>query len=420
MFIVQTKRQTKASGMNYWDNEIMTTLNGYELKTYLNKKRIIKYLYRQSEMSGTDISKIFHISIPTTLTYLKELVEEGFIESRGKGDSLGGRRPTKYGLKRNSVYVIGVDIRRKGISLAIFNGNMEKVNGIKLPSVNLNDKTSIVSLITSHVDQMIQQIGIDYSKVMGVGINMPGLINSEKGINYTYLYNPDETFTQLFHNHFKCPVFLENDTKARTLAEMRYGEAKDSNNALVLQIDWGLGLGMILNRKLYKGNSGFAGEFSHIPIDENGVLCNCGKVGCLETIASGNALVRLTMQGLEVNKNSKLFPIFNKNREDITTSLIVKMALEGDQFAISMINQVGLSLGKGLSYLIQILNPELIIISGSLSEAGNYLILSIQQALQKHCLPKLLEGIKIKISPLGEDVGVIGSATVVLESIIES
>ena len=405
--------------MNFWDIDTAERLNGLELKTFLNKKRIIKYLYRNNELSQAEISKTLHVSAPTSIMYLNELVENGYIENRGKGDSIGGRKPNMYGLKKDSVYVIGVDLGRKFLEIAIFNNDMEKVANSKLPSIPLDNKEQVINIIYDGTISLLKESNIEQEKIIGIGISMPGLINSEQGINYTYLYNDEELLADSFQQKFNRPVFLENDSKARALAEMRHGGAKDSNNALVIQIDWGLGLGMILNRKIYKGNSGFAGEFSHIPIDENGVLCNCGKVGCLETLASGNALVRLTLEGLKENKHSKLYETFIHKKENITPILIIDAAHNGDRFAISMINEVGKSLGKGISYLIQILNPEIVILDGILSKAKEYLITPIKQSLYNHCLPKVREDTQIILSPLGDDIGIIGSATVVLEYVLE-
>ncbi len=405
--------------MNYWNINTAENLKGYELKTFLNKMRIIKSLYLNGELSVVDFSESLHVSTPTVINYINELVEEGFVEKRGKGNSSGGgRKPNRYGLKKNSVYLVGIAVGRRFLRIAIFNPAMEKVAGINLCAVSFSDREHFISTITEQVNALLADAKIKLEKVMGIGINMPGLINSDKGINYTYLYNEDEPLTDSFRKQFGCSVFLENDTKARAIAEMRYGAAKEAKNVLVIQIDWGLGLGMILNGNLYKGNSGFAGEFSHIPIEENGVLCNCGKVGCLETIASGNALVRNVLQGLENNRQSMLYPAMLDNKENITPGLIIKMALCGDQFAISKIEEVGLALGKGIVYLIQILNPELVILGGKVSEAGEYLITPIKQTLNKYCLSNVREDADITISSLGEDAGTIGSATLVLENII--
>ena len=244
---------------------------------------------------------------------------------------------------------------------------------------------------------------------------MPGLIDSDSGINYTYLISPDKPIQKIFQEKFKIPVYIENDSKARALAELRFGLAKNTKNSLVIQLDWGLGLGMILNGNLYKGNSGFSGEFSHILIKEDGILCSCGKRGCLETIASGKAMVRQATEALKLNKNSSLYKITIKNNHQLTPEDIVNAAIKGDQLALSLLNNMGQELGKGLSYLIQILNPELIILGGIISQANEYLLTPINQSLFKYCIPKMRENTKLKISKIGLEAGLLGAVSVVFE-----
>lgn len=345
--------------MRYWDTEVINSVTGQERKKFLSKKQIIKFLYRHGSLSSADLTKLIRLSTPTTLAYLNELVEEGYIENRGKGDSIGGRRPNMYGLVKNSVYVLGIEIGRKTIKIGLFNNELEKISGVSHDVNNIPTDQSAIDQIYNMVQDMLSDNKMGLAKIIGVGISMPGLIDSEQGINYSYMNFGSDTLTDLFSEKFKCPVVLENDAKARTLAEMKFGAARDVPNAILVLVEWGLGLGMILNGKLYKGQNGFSGEFSHIPIDPDGILCNCGKIGCLETMASGQALVRLTNEALAANPNSLLFQYYHENPNLITPKRIIDAAKMGDALAIAQISKIGASLGKGISYLIQILNPAL-------------------------------------------------------------
>lgn len=404
--------------MVYWDSEIQKQLIGHEKKMFLCKKQIIKFLYRKGTLSGAKIAKKLNLSSPTTQSYLNELIEENYIEYRGKGLSIGGRRPNIYGLVKNSVYLLGIDVSQNKFSVAIYNNELQNISGIKTKSLKLGNDLSAIDTIYEFAKALLVEFRIEEKKIMGVGINMPGLIDSDSGINYSYLYAPDICLRDAFQEKFKFPVYIENDSKARALAELRYGIAQESKNALVLQLDWGLGIGMIFNGKLYKGNSGFSGEFSHILINEDGPLCTCGKRGCLETIASGRVLVSRAYEELEQNANSALQQTRLKNKGQLTPDDIVKAAKDGDQLALSLINNIGQNLGKGLSYLIQILNPELIILGGTISQANEYLLTPINQSLFSYCIPKLREDTSIKISQLGADAGVLGAVSVVLERAI--
>ena len=406
--------------MRYWDTEVINSVSGQERKKFLSKKQIIKFLYRHGILSSADLTNLIRLSTPTTLSYLNELVDEGYIENRGKGDSIGGRRPNMYGLVKNSVYVLGVEIGRKAIKIGLFNNELEKIAGVTHEVHNIPTNQEVIGQIYTMAQEMLGDQREVFSKIIGVGITMPGLIDSEAGVNYTYMNFGSTPLTELFAEKFKCPVVLENDAKARTLAEMKFGAAKGVPNAMLVLVEWGLGLGMVLNGKLFKGQNGFSGEFSHIPIDPNGILCNCGKIGCLETMASGHALVRYTLDALAVDPNSLLFQYFQENASLITPRRIIEAAKMGDALAIAQISKIGTALGKGISYLIQILNPGVIILGGSVSNASEYLVTPLQQALYQYCLPQLRENIDLRISPLDSDANVLGAAAVLIEQALSS
>lgn len=405
--------------MNYWNPKSSNLLSGVELKKFNNKKRILKHLYHDGELSSAKIGSILRFSAPTTIAYLNELIEEDYVEYRGKGSSIGGRRPNLYGLKKNSVFVVGIDITRHHISSSIFNHELKNVSPVNIINYKLQEEKSILS-IQSEIEKIISDSKINPDKIMGIGITMPGLIDSELGINYTYLFDEGTSIVDILQEKFNRPVFLENDAKARTLAEFRYGAAKDYLNVLYLQVDWGLGTGMIFNGKLYRGNSGFAGEFAHILLEPEGKLCACGKRGCLETVASGDALIEDALNSLEDNVESAIYKFCQENNTKLTPKKIINFAKQGDQFALSLINKLGLALGKGISYLIQILNPELIVLGGRVALDNEYLETPIKQSLYNYCIPQLREDAKVVQSKLGNQVGILGAAVVVMENMLES
>ena len=191
---------------------------------------------------------------------------------------------------------------------------------------------------------------------------MPGLIDSKKGVNLSYFYNPEEVLAVHLQKRFNLPVFLENDSNSLALAERWYGEVRDKENAIVLLLSWGIGMGLIINGELYVGASGFAGEFSHIPSVENGNLCWCNKQGCLETVASATALSNLVKEGVRSGLASSIFKSVNGNEDHIDPGIVIDAAHQGDQFAIKILSDVGYELGKGIATLIQVLNPEIIVL----------------------------------------------------------
>ena len=394
-------------------------LSNVEKKKYLLKKRIVRYVYFSGSKSAAEISKKLKTSIPTITSTINELISSNILLEQGHGNSSGGRRPNLYGLQKNIFYILGIDIGRFTTKMAIFNSKLENITGFESFPLKLEKDSSQIDIIHQFAEKLISESGIPKDKLIGVGIDMPGLVDSTNGCNYTYYYEKDHSVLSRFKEKFNLPVYIENDAKVRALAEYRYGLAKNTKNTLIIHIGWSLGLGMIMNGKLFGGTSGFAGEFGHIPIVENGILCNCGKQGCLETVASGTALVNLAKEGLTAGRNSTLNNTV-ENGEELIPKTIIDAANNGDQFAISIISKIGFELGKGIAILIQLLNPELIILGGRVAEANQYLLTPIDQALNHYSLQKLRQQTEIKISELGVNTTILGSVAMAIENIFEN
>jgi N-acetylglucosamine repressor len=403
----------------HWESASSNGLYSIEKKKHVQKVRIIKYLYLNGQETNAGICQWLSISAPTSTGLLNELISDGLVKKRGRGESSGGRKPDLFVLRDNCIFVLAIDIGKYKTEMAIFNNNNENVTGSRFFSLCLDNTINTVDILHKHATELINNSGINPMQLMSIGINMPGLIDSQEGINYTYLYFDNISLKKLLESKLERPVYIENDAKARALAEYRFGLAYGKKDVLVLFLDWGIGLGMILDGKIYRGTTGFAGEFSHINMIENGQLCNCGKQGCLETVASGTALVKLAMKGLRARKSSILDNIASQELNKIEPSIIVEAAHRGDQYAINILGEVGYNLGKGISILIQLFNPELIVLSGKMAEANHFLTTPIQQALNEYCMPQLLSKTSIKVSELGERAGIMASVAIVMEHIFE-
>jgi N-acetylglucosamine repressor len=401
--------------MRNWITDTSNQFSGKELRKVAQKKRIITYLYHRGDQTNAYLTQKLHISIPTVQTLLNELISEGLVTEKGLGDSSGGRRPSKYGLAAESFYTVGVDINRYATRVAIYNHQNENITGIQQLDVKLENRESLIDEIADFITKVIAESKLPEKKIIGVGINMPGLIDSEKGINFTYL-NFDTPLGKSFEDKLQMRVYLENDARARALAELRFGAAQGKQNVLVLHIDWGVGLGMILDGKLYRGTSGFAGEFSHTPIQDEGLPCHCGKRGCLETIASGMALSKRIQEGLNAGNQSILLNMPGIDSNQLKLETIMEAIKNGDMLSISLISNMAHHLGKGIATLISILNPELVILGGRLSKAGEYLITPIKQSLYLHCIPKLREDVDITVSAFDKEAGVLGAIAVITEN----
>lgn len=393
-------------------------LNVVEQKNNAQKRKIIKHLFLYGAMTNTDLGKYVKLSTPKIISLLNELKNDGLIEELGQGNSSGGRRPNLYGNKEDAFYIVGISINIYKTSVSIFNAKNQKITDDQILPLTISHGTTIIDPIVEFTESIIRDKQIPREKIMGIGIEMPGMLDSETGINKTYMVS-DLPVAEVFRTKFGLEVLIENDAKARAFAELRFGLAHAKKNVLAIHLDWGIGLGIIVNGKLYKGRDGFAGEFGHLPMVDNGILCKCGKQGCLETIASGTAIVRMAKEGMKAGRSSFLGQLMEEDPNNVEIRKVVQAAVMGDQYSISILANVGHWLGKGLAYLIQIFNPELIILGGRMSEANQFILPPIQQSIQIFCNPELSNEIEIKVSELGSQAGIQGVAALVLERILD-
>ncbi|MEO5889842.1 MAG: ROK family protein [Ferruginibacter sp.] len=384
-------------------------------KINVSNELIIKNLYVNKALSSTELSLRIKKSLPVTIQLLNTLLEEGYVIETGYARSTGGRKPVNYAINPGIMYVISVAMDQYVTRIALMNMKNEFLTPVAKYELPLLNNNGALELLIEKIEQVINKSGIPKAKFAGIGIGMPGFVDIKKGLNHTYLFTEGQSIAEYISGKINLPVFIDNDSSIIALAELKFGAARDTKDAMVVNVGWGIGLGLILNGELYEGHNGFAGEFSHIPLLFNGKLCSCGKSGCLETEASLLIVVAKAIEGLRVGQITKLKEL---PEDDLGQALqkTIKAAHEGDRFAIGLLSESGYTIGRGVAILIHIFNPEFVILSGRGSAAGKILVTPLQQAINEYCIPSLAEHTSIRISELGEDAELIGAAALVMEN----
>ena len=372
------------------------------------KKQILKLCINEGDYSLADLSKELNTSIPTITKLVGELIEDGFLREVGKIDTNGGRRPSVYGLNPSAGYFVGVDIRRKYFNYAVtdFKGTLIDFHE-EVDFIVQNSEESFRELCRN-LKTLLKEGGIDPEMVLAYGFNLTGRVNNETGYCFTYFLGEDKPIASVLSDEMGKPAFIDNDSRAMTYGEYICGIANDEKNMLFINISWGLGMGMILDGKLCYGKSGFSGEVGHFTFLNNNQVCHCGKTGCLETGASGLAIYRIFMEKLKAGRNSILSEKFNKG-EEIHLEEIIDAVQEEDVLAIETIEEIGTTLGMAIAGLINIFNPELIVLGGSVAKTKEFLLLPVRSSIQKHSLNIINSDTTIKFSKLGDKAGTIGS-----------
>lgn len=379
------------------------------------KNMIIKRLYFNKAMSCAGLSELFDKSIPSIAKAINELMQEGFVVEQGYAPSSGGRRPLMYSVKSSAMHILAIALDQLTARIQMFDLLNNPVADMLTFELKLLNNRDALPKLVSEINRYISNTGILKDKIAGIGIGMPGFINVTEGINYTYLDAGGQSLTAYLTEKTGIATYIDNDSSLIALAEQKFGIAKSQQEVMVINLGWGIGLGMIVNGKLFRGHNGFAGELSHIPLSEDGSLCECGKRGCLEAEASLLVVAQKAIAGIKKGRVTSL-----KHSEDDHSKLmgdaLIEAANHGDQFAIELLSDAGYKIGKALAILIHIMNPAIIVLSGRGARVAKILMAPIQQALHKYCIPRLSAGTELLVSELGFDAELIGAAVLVMEN----
>ncbi len=397
-------------------NSINST--GVAYKNINLKKTVISYFANIGNATIADLCKELNLSAPKVTNLINDLIQDGMVQDNGKIDSSGGRKPNLYGLISDSALFIGVDVKKTHINIGLsdLQKNLIKVSD-NIPYKLDNNKESLEDLCNL-INQFIKESPVPKEKILGIGINLSGRINHNSGYSYSFFHFEEQPLAHFIESKVDIPVVLENDSRAMACGEFNSGGIlKAEKDVLFLNLDYGLGLGILINGELYYGKSGYSGEFGHIPLFDNEILCHCGKKGCLETEASGWALTRMFKEKLNEGSTS-ILTTEKEDYEDIEMEDIIAAANNDDVLAIELIGKIGANIGRGVALLINIFNPQLVILGGRLSLTDAYIRLPIKSAINKYSLNLVSNDTQLKMSVLGETAGIIGACLLVRNKIL--
>ncbi len=406
------------SGQTFFEELGNENISGVAYKNLNLKKKINAWNANVRNATITYLSKELNASSPKVTNLLTELAQEGLIQDYGKIDSVSGRRPNLYGLTPDAGFFIGVEVQKYHINLGLldFKRNLVTFKG-KVPYTLENSPASLDALC-SIIQEFMGELPVSKQKILGVGLNLTGRINYATGYSYSFFYFNEEPLSKVIESRLGVRTFLENDSRAMAYGEFCCGIVNTEKNVLYINLDHGIGMGVMINGQLYYGKSGFSGEFGHIPFFDNELICHCGKKGCLETEASGIALLRNFGEKLREGVSSVIVTQHGIKPEEITLEDIVHAANNDDMLAIELIAEVGEKLGKGIAMLINLLNPEMVILGGCMATTGDYIRLPVKNAINRYSLSLVKNDTQLAFSRLGEKAGIIGACLLVRNKLL--
>ena len=375
------------------------------------QNQILSLLTRQEGYTLPQLAETLGMSVGTATKYVGSLLEEGLVEDLGKSPSVSGRKPRLYSLRADAGWFLGLDVNDRYINVGLmdFRGGIRKTRLMDDFSL---DKPGTFDRLSTILRKAVDNAEEEGYGVKHVCIALPGRVDDRTQDSYTFFHSPGQTLTARLREQVDLPLSLYNDTRAMTYGEFLKGAGAGCRNMLMINVNWGLGMGIIIDSRVYRGKSGFAGEFGHVYGFDNQIICRCGKRGCNETEISGQALQRNLVERIRAGESSILSDRVLSSDKPLLLHEIMDAVAHEDVLCIDAIEQIGLKLGGKLAGLINVFNPELVVIGGELAMTGDYLLDPLRMGVNKHSIHLVSQDTRICRSILGMDAGTIGACLV--------
>lgn len=388
----------------------------------LNKIAVLNLIRKTKNISRAEVAKLSGLSAPTVSRIVEGFIKAGLVRETGAGVSQGGRRPTMLRFSDQNNFIIGVDLGTTNIHGVLSDFDAKIIAEIRRPT---RVETGFANIMKSTADVVSELIATPLGqkkRIFGIGLAVAGLVNRTQNV---VEFSPDFHWHRVdvvgaLGQYHKIPIFCDNVTRIMALGEMWYGLGRQFRNLICVNVGYGIGAGIIIDGKPLYGPIGLAGEFGHITMDRNShVLCECGNLGCLEALASGNAIAKAAQARLrEETGGGALREACGGNGESVTAEMVAHFAQRGDPLAYEIFDTAVEYLGIGIAGLINIFSPEAVVIGGGVAQAGDILFDKVRRTVNARALNKISSSVVIKPASFGIKAAVMGAVSLILSEVV--
>ncbi|WP_067729087.1 ROK family protein [Oceanobacillus damuensis] len=370
----------------------------------MNKALVLNTIRNNTPISRAKVSKITGLNKGTVSNLVSELIHNDLVYETGTGKSSGGRRPIMLMFNERCGYAIGIDIGVNYI-FGLLTDLSGKIITKKEISLSVTDYQSVKENIYTVIDFLINQTPSSTYNIIGIGVSVPAIVSNEGFV----LFAPNLNWTNINLKHdlqqkYSLNVTVENEANAGAYGELKFGNKNHVETMIFISAGMGIGSGIIINDTLYKGINGFSGEVGHVSIENNGIVCTCGKKGCWELYASEKAIL---------NKTKEVY------QKEISFLELVEKAKKQDQKAIHIFNEIGKQLGIGISNVINIFNPDSVVIGNRIASSKTWIEDSLKETIKSRTLPFHQKEVEIRISNLGPYSIPLGVSYIMIEDFLK-
>lgn len=387
----------------------------------LNKVKTINIIRNNDGISRAGTAKKSGLSAPTITRIVENLIADGLVTEIGEGKSSGGRRPTLLRFSGGNNYVIGIDLGTTNIYGVLSDLDANIIAEKQRPTPIEAGFEKVMERTASVIDDLKAQLGRDGKHILGIGMAVAGLINRDRNI---VALSPDFHWQDAdvigaLNRYQNFPIIFDNVTRVMALGELSYGIGRTLDNFICVNVGYGIGAGIILDGKPLYGPIGMAGEFGHITLDkDSNAQCDCGNFGCLEALASGNAIAKTAQKALRDGKTSSLTEMCNGDIPRVTARRVADAAEAGDALALDILNQAFEYLGIGIAGLINLLTPEAVVIGGGVAQAGDILFDNVRKTIRRRGLTQIAQDVTIQPATYGLRAAAMGAVSLILQDVL--
>ena len=399
-------------------------LPNYRLDKKVNKYLVLESIREHGPISVPEIAKLTRLSRPTIDNYIKIFFEKGVIKKQGLGDPQGGRKPNLWKLNNHAGYLIGVDLESPSLNLLLTDLDLNTIQS-RSTSFSLSlKKEQVVEMLCQEIRELLFSNDVDPVKVLGIGIGVPGIINKYQGaaISIERIHDwHDVPLESVVTENMHIPVFIENDVMLMALAEKTFNqELKNEHNLIYLGFRYpsGLAARFFLDGKPYNGCFGNAGFVGHIQVETEGPDCTCGKRGCLELYANVRAILDSVQRAIKRGEKTRINSLM-KRGEEVSLHDVGRASEEGDNLALQVLREAAGYLAMGIEYLVSLYDIPLVVLGGSIMDAGHVFLQLVREANRERLLSQFRNSLDIRYGCMGDDAATLGGALLVYNDIFK-
>ncbi len=392
----------------------------FALRNYHKRVCLDLILFTPGGISRAELARQIGLTRSAITTIVNDMVESGLVREAEDGPVTIGRRPVLLEINPSRGYLVGVDIGATHLGLLVTDFashvkyEIEKPFDISLPPAMCLEQ------VDQHFRNALAELHLSLEDVVGIGIGVPGPVVQDEG---TVSYPPimpgwdQYPIRKNLFNLWQRPVTVNNDAELGALGEWAHGAGRGERNLLYIKVGTGIGAGLLLDGRIYRGASGSAGEIGHITIISDGPLCTCGNYGCLEAVAGGYAIARQAQEAVRLGRRTQLAAI--ESVERITARDVASAARRGDLVAQQIIMEAGNQLGIAIASLINMFNPGMVVVGGGVAQVGDLLLQPIRQVVQQRSLHSAAQVVRINTALLGRRSSSMGAVVQALNTVLD-